>query len=40
MALFIIGLSLSILGVFLLARRGGSIAETAIIQVQPLALQP
>jgi drug/metabolite transporter (DMT)-like permease len=33
MALFVIGLSLSIVGVFLLARRGGTIAETAITQL-------
>ena len=33
MALFIIGLSLSILGVFLLARRGSFIPETAITQL-------
>lgn len=42
LALFIIGLSLSVIGVFLLARRGGSIAETAITQAlhQGLVLRP
>lgn len=42
LALFIIGLSLSVIGVYLLARRGGSIAETAITQAlhQGLVLRP
>lgn len=42
LALFIIGLALAVLGVYLLARRGGSIAETAITQAlhHGLVLRP
>jgi drug/metabolite transporter (DMT)-like permease len=42
LGLFIIGLALAILGVVLLARRGGSIAETAITQAlhQGLVMRP